>query len=155
MAANPNALVSTDWVAQHGKDANVRVLESNEDVLLYDLGHVPGAKKLACPAALNAPLPRDFIGPAAFPQLAARLGVAPDTTVVVYGDRNNWWAAYAYWLFKLYNHPDVRVMNGGRAKWIEEGGGESKDVPASPTSTYPAPPVGNHIPALPDGLLGF
>src|SRR5262245_26530689 len=98
MPANPNALVTTDWVAEHLQDPKVRVLESNEDVLLYETGHVPGALKLDWHADLNDPLTRDFIGPEGFAQLAARLGIAPDTTVVFYGDRNNWWAAYAYWL---------------------------------------------------------
>src|SRR5438128_9005800 len=127
--ANPNVLVSTDWLASHLKDANVRVLESNEDVLLYDIGHVEGAQKLDWHADLNDPVRRDFVDAAGFAQLASRLGISPNTTVVIYGDRNNWWAAYAYWIFKLYNHQDVRIMNGGRAKWIEEGRPLVKDVP--------------------------
>jgi len=153
--ANPNALVTTAWVAEHARDPNVRVLESNEDVLLYDVGHVPGAQKLDWQADLNDQVARDFIGPEAFAKLAGRLGIAPDTTVVVYGDRNNWWAAYAYWIFKLYNHRDVRVMNGGRAKWIEEGRELAKDVPSYQATTYPTPSVNARIRAFQDDVLGF
>src|SRR5438552_2261529 len=148
--ANPNALVTTEWVGEHAKDPSVRVLESNEDVLLYDLGHVSGAQKLDWQADLNDQVTRDFIGPEAFARLASRLGIAPDTTVIVYGDRNNWWAAYAYWIFKLYNHKDVRVMNGGRAKWIEEGRPLSKDVPSYKGTSYPTPPVNEKIRAFQD-----
>jgi thiosulfate/3-mercaptopyruvate sulfurtransferase len=153
--ANPNALVTTEWVAEHAKDPNVRVLESNEDVLLYDIGHVPGAQKLDWQADLNDQVSRDFIGPEAFAKLAGRLGITPDTTVVVYGDRNNWWAAYAYWIFKLYNHADVRVMNGGRAKWIEEKRELAKDVPSYPATTYPTPSVNAKIRAFQDDVLSF
>ncbi len=153
--ANPNALVTTEWVAAHAKDANVRVLESNEDPLLYDIGHVPGAQKLDWQADLNDPVTRDFIGPEAFAELAGRLGIAPGTTVVVYGDRNNWWAAYAYWIFKLYHHADVRVMNGGRAKWIEEGRELGKDAPSYPAAAYPTPSVNGKIRAFQDDVLGF
>ena len=153
--AKPTSLVSTAWVAEHGWDPQVRVLESNEDVLLYDIGHVPGAQKLDWQADLNDAVTRDFIGPEAFAKLAGRLGISPDTTVVVYGDRNNWWAAYAYWIFKLYNHADVRVMNGGRAKWIEEGRELAKDVPSYSATTYPTPSVNGKIRAFQDDVLGF
>src|SRR5688500_13625606 len=112
---NEKALVRTACVAEHVKHQNVRILEYNQDVLLYDVGHVPGTQKIDWQADLNDPVTRDFIGPEAFAKLASRLGIAPDTTVVVYGDRNNWWATYAYWIFKLHSHADVRVMNGGRA----------------------------------------
>jgi thiosulfate/3-mercaptopyruvate sulfurtransferase len=152
---NPNALVSTDWVAEHLKDPKVRILESNEDVLLYDVGHVPGAQKIDWHADLNDPVTRDFIGPEAFAKLASRLGIGPDTTVVVYGDRNNWWATYAYWIFKLHNHRDVRVMNGGRAKWIEEKRELSKDVPSYPAATYPTPTINESIRAYQDDVLSF
>jgi thiosulfate/3-mercaptopyruvate sulfurtransferase len=153
--ANPDALVTTDWVAEHGAEAGVRVLESNEDALLYDIGHVPGAQKLDWQVDLNDPVARDFIGPEAFAALASRLGVGPDTTVVLYGDRNNWWAAYAYWIFKLHRHRDVRVMNGGRAKWIEEQRPLAKEVPAYPPAAYPTPGVDAAIRAFQDDVLGF
>jgi thiosulfate/3-mercaptopyruvate sulfurtransferase len=153
--ANPDVLVSTQWVADHSKDPKVRVVESNEDVLLYDIGHVPGAVKLDWQQDLNDPVTRDFIGPEAFAELAGRLGITPDTTVVFYGDRNNWWAAYAYWIFKLHNHADCRIMNGGRAKWIEEGRELAKDVPAAGSATYPTPSVNAEIRAFQDDVLAF
>src|SRR5688572_12026289 len=127
-------LVTTDWVAGHLTDPTIRILESNEDVLLYDTGHVPGAQKLDWHADLNDPVTRDFIGPEAFAALCSRLGIAQDTTVVLYGDRNNWWAAYAYWIFKLNRHADCRIMNGGRAKWVEQKRELSKDVAAYPAT---------------------
>lgn len=155
MAANPNALVATDWVAQHAKDPNVRVLESNEDVLLYDVGHAPGALKLDWQADLNDPVTRDFIGPKAFAQLASRLGIKAETTVIIYGDRNNWWAAYAYWLFKVYKHKDVRLMNGGRAKWIEEKRELTKEVASVQPTSYPTPSIDEKIRAFQDDVLSF
>jgi len=153
--ANPSVLVSSQWVADHAADAGVRVLESNEDILLYDIGHVPGAFKIDWQQDLNDPVTRDFIGPAAFVAFAQRLGISPTTTVVVYGDRNNWWATYAYWIFKLFGHRDVRVMNGGRAKWIEEGRPLSKDVPAVAAATYPVPAYDGRYRAYQDDVLAF
>jgi thiosulfate/3-mercaptopyruvate sulfurtransferase len=156
MPANPNALVSTAWVAEHLDDPQVRVLESNEDVLLYETGHVPGALKLDWHADLNDPVTRDFIGPEGFAALCARLGIAPETTVVFYGDRNNWWAAYAYWLFKLYRHRDCRVMDGGRAKWLAEGRPTSREVPAVRPAAYPVPAgADGTIRAFQDDVLAF
>jgi len=156
MPANPNALVSTDWVADHLNDPNVRVLESNEDVLLYETGHAPGAQKLDWHADLNDPVTRDFIGRQAFAQLASRLGIGPDTTVVFYGDRNNWWAAYAYWIFKLYGHGDTRIMDGGRAKWLAEGRPTTKDTPSVQATNYPTPSGSDAaIRAFQDDVLGF
>jgi thiosulfate/3-mercaptopyruvate sulfurtransferase len=154
--AKPDALVSTGWVAAHLNDPKVRVLESNEDVLLYETGHVPGALKLDWHADLNDPLTRDFIGPDGFAKLASRLGVAPDTTVVFYGDRNNWWAAYAYWLFKLYGHNDARIMDGGRAKWLAENRETAKDAPQVAAANYPTPSKADEkIRAFQDDVLGF
>jgi thiosulfate/3-mercaptopyruvate sulfurtransferase len=153
--ANRDVLVSTQWVADHAQDASVRLLESNEDVLLYDLGHLPGALKLDWHADLNDPLTRDFVDPAAFAQLASRLGLTPQTTVVFYGDRNNWWAAYAYWLFKLYHHAPARIMNGGRAKWIEEGRPLVKEVPTVSPTSYPIPRVNTAIRAFQEDVLSF
>jgi len=153
--ANPNVLVSTQWVADHLKDPKVRIVESNEDPLLYDVGHVPGAVKVDWLADLNDQVSRDFVDPQGFAKLASRLGISPDTTVVFYGDRNNWWAAYAYWLFKVYNHKDCRIMNGGRAKWIEEGRELSKDVPQVQPTNYPTPSVNQDIRAYQDDVLAF
>ena len=155
MYANPDVLVSTAWVADHLEDPKVRVLESNEDVLLYDVGHLCCAQRLDWHADLNDPVTRDFIGPEQFAALCSRLGIAPDTTVVFYGDRNNWWAAYAYWLFKLYGHRDCRVMNGGRAKWIEEGRELVKDAPEVRPTAYRTPSVDPAIRTFQDDVLSF
>ncbi|TAK25318.1 MAG: sulfurtransferase [Chloroflexota bacterium] len=154
--ANPNALVSTAWVAEHGADPSVRILESNEDILLYDVGHVPGARMVDWQADLNDPIARDFIGPEAFAVLASRLGIGRTTTVVLYGDRNNWWATYVYWIFKLYGHADARIMNGGRAKWIEEGRPLVKEISSSTPSRYPTPTTYNSaIRTYQDDVLAF
>ena len=115
--ANPDVLVSTDWVLEHHQDANVRVLEVDEDVLLYDTGHIPGSQKIDWLLDLWDDTMREFVQPDELAQLFERLGVLNDTTVVLYGDKNNWWAAYAFWFFKYSGHEDVRLMNGGRVKW--------------------------------------
>ncbi|HEY3082194.1 MAG TPA: sulfurtransferase [Chloroflexota bacterium] len=154
--AQPDLLVSTAWVAEHVRDPKVRILESNEDVLLYETGHVPGALKLDWHADLNDPVTRDFIDARGFAALCSRLGIGPDATVVFYGDRNNWWAAYAYWLFKLYGHEDRRIMDGGRAKWLAEGRGTSKDAPQVQATTYPAPAQADpRLRAFQDDVLSF
>jgi thiosulfate/3-mercaptopyruvate sulfurtransferase len=137
--AKPDVLVSTDWVAEHLKDPNVRLVESNEDVLLYDTGHVPGAVNIDWHADLNDPLVRDYIGPEKFAALMRRHGIRPDTTVVFYGDKNNWWATYAFWVFQLFGHTNAKVMNGGRMKWVAEGRELSKERPSYPPSDYPTP----------------
>ena len=119
--AHPERLVSTAWLADNlGADGLV-VVESSEDVLLYETGHVPGAVKVDWHTDLNRPDTRDYVDGAQFAELMARKGISRDTTVVLYGDRSNWWAAYALWVFELFGHPDVRLMNGGRDKWIAEG----------------------------------
>jgi thiosulfate/3-mercaptopyruvate sulfurtransferase len=137
--ANPDVLVSTDWVAQHLNDPNIRLVESNEDVLLYDTGHVPGAVNIDWHADLNDPQMRDYINPEQFAGLMSRNGISPNTTVVFYGDKNNWWATYAFWVFQLFGHTNAKVMNGGRMKWIAEGRELSKDRPSYPTTNYPVP----------------
>ena len=119
--AHPERLVSTQWVAEHLDDPGVVLVESDEDVLLYETGHVPGAVKVDWHTDLNRPDTRDYVDGAQFAELMARKGISRDTTVVLYGDRSNWWAAYALWVFELFGHPDVRLMNGGRDKWIAEG----------------------------------
>jgi thiosulfate/3-mercaptopyruvate sulfurtransferase len=136
--ANPNVLVDTDWVAQHLNDPQVRIVESDEDVLLYEVGHIPGAVKLDWHTDQQDPVVRDFVNKAGFEQLLAARGIANDTTVVFYGDRNNWYAAYTYWLFKMYGHADCRIMNGGRAKWEAEGRELVRDTPTYPSTTYHA-----------------
>jgi len=136
--AHPDVLVDTDWVAAHLDDPKVRLLESNEDVLLYETGHIPGALKLDWVGDLNDPVVRDYLDKGHFEQLLSRLGIANDTTVVFYGDKNNWWATYALWVFKLFGHQDSRILNGGRKKWIDEGHPLTKEVPSYPQTQYHA-----------------
>jgi thiosulfate/3-mercaptopyruvate sulfurtransferase len=135
--AHPEMLVSTQWVADHLGDPQVVVVESDEDVLLYDTGHIPGAVKIDWHMDLNDPVTRDYLRGEAFAELMARSGISRDTTVVFYGDNFNWWAAYALWVFTLFGHPDVRLMDGGRKKWIEEGRPLTTDAPDRPRTTYP------------------
>jgi thiosulfate/3-mercaptopyruvate sulfurtransferase len=137
--ANPGVLVDTAWVADHLNDPNVRLVESNEDILLYDTGHIPGAIKIDWVADLNDPVTRDYLDRERFEQLLGAKGISNDTTVVFYGDKNNWWATYAFWVFKLFGHKDARILNGGRAKWIAEGRELTREVPNYPAATYRAP----------------
>ncbi len=136
--ANPGTLVSTDWVAEHADDPDVVVVESDEDVLLYDTGHVPGSVKVDWHTELNDPLTRDYIDGERFAALMQAKGIGRDTTVVFYGDKSNWWAAYALWVFTLFGHPDARLMDGGRQKWEDEGRELTREKPAVVTGTdYP------------------
>jgi thiosulfate/3-mercaptopyruvate sulfurtransferase len=137
--AHPEALVSTDWVAEHLGDENVRIIESDEDVLLYDTGHIPGAVKVDWHADLNDPLTRDYLDPENFAELASRIGITPDTTLIFYGDKNNWWATYALWVFRLFGHDKVKVMDGGRKKWEDEGRETTTEVPTYGATDYPLP----------------
>ncbi|MCC6166229.1 MAG: sulfurtransferase [Caldilineaceae bacterium] len=136
---HPEVLVSADWVAQHLNDPNVRLVESNEDVLLYDTGHIPGAVNIDWHGDLNDPLVRDYISAEQFAELMSRNGISPQTTVVFYGDKNNWWATYAFWVFQLFGHTSAKVMNGGRQKWIAEGRELTKERPSYARSAYPVP----------------
>ena len=138
--AHPEAIVSTDWVQQNLDDSNLRLVESNEDILLYDTGHIRTAIKLDWHTELNHPLRRDYLEPEQFSELMRSKGIDRDDTVVIYGDRSNWWATYAFWVFKLFGHEDVRIMDGGRNKWIAEGRELTKDVPAKAASNYPVVP---------------
>ena len=135
----PNVLVSTDWVAGHRNDPNVRVVESNEDTLLYASGHVPGAVHVDWTADLNDPIRRDYITRKGFESLMSRIGATPKTTVVFYGDKNNWWACYAFWVFQLFGHTNARIMDGGRLKWSKEGRPLSTDTPTYAATKYKAP----------------
>ena len=136
--AHPQYLVETSWVADHLDDPSLRILESDEDALLYHTGHIPGSLKLDWLTDLQHPLRRDFLTKDASQKLCSDLGIANDTTVVFYGDKNNWFACYAFWLFQLYGHQATRIMNGGRAKWEKEGRPMAKDVPSYPRTTYRA-----------------
>jgi len=131
-------LVSTDWVAEHLDDPSVVVAEVDENTDLYDEGHVPGAVKLHWRDDLQDPIERDVIEKDAFEQLMGRLGIGNDTTVVLYGDKNNWFAAYAYWYLKIYGHEDVRILDGGRQKWIDEERPLTTDVPSPSPAKYTA-----------------
>jgi len=137
--AHPEALVSTGWVADHLEDPGVRVLESNEDPLLYHSGHLPGALEIDWTRDLNHPLRRDYLGAEAFAALMSRLGISQDTTVVFYGDKNNWWACYAFWVFQLFGHANARLMDGGRIKWENEGRKMTREVHEPEPAQYPAP----------------
>ena len=137
--ANPDVLVSTEWVAAHLNDDNIRLLESNEDVLLYDTGHIPGAQKIDWQEDLNDAVVRDYVGQQQFQSLMEQLGVSNDTTVVFYGDKSNWWATYAFWVFQLFGHTNAKVMDGGRQKWADEGRELTTDAPSYPAASYSAP----------------
>ncbi len=137
--ARPEALVSTQWVADHLNDPSIRIVESNEDILLYDTGHIPGAVKIDWFGELNDPIIRDYLDAPRFAQLVSAKGISPETTVVFYGDKNNWWATYAFWVFQLFGHTRARIMNGGRKKWVEEGRPLTKEIPSYPKTDYPVP----------------
>jgi thiosulfate/3-mercaptopyruvate sulfurtransferase len=139
--AHPERLVSTDWLAGqlsagHVGNRNLVVLESDEDVLLYDTGHIPGARKIDWHLDLNDPVTRDYVNGERFAQVLGDRGISRDTTVVIYGDKSNWWAAYALWVFTLFGHPDVRLLDGGRARWVAEGREMTRDVPAPTAVGY-------------------
>ncbi|NJL92280.1 MAG: sulfurtransferase [Anaerolineae bacterium] len=136
--AVPEALVSTQWVAENLNNPNVRLVESNEDTLLYAQGHIPSAVHIDWAKDLNDQVRRDYLSKEAFEQLMAANGISNDTTVVFYGDKNNWWAAYAFWVFKLFGHKDVRLMDGGRLKWGAESREMTREVPSYPQGTYKA-----------------
>jgi thiosulfate/3-mercaptopyruvate sulfurtransferase len=132
-------LVSTEWVAQHLNDPAVRIIESNEDPLLYPSGHIAGAVQVDWTNDLNDQTVRDYLDKEGFEALAARIGITPETTVVFYGDKNNWWATYAFWVFQLFGHSNARVMDGGRLKWEQEGRALTREVSSYPATQYSAP----------------
>ena len=136
--ARPDALVSSEWLAAHLADPTVRVLESDEDVLLYEVGHIPGALKIDWHADLNDAVQRDYIGREQFQALVRRLGIDERTTVVFYGDKNNWWATYALWVFHLFGVTNTKILDGGRVKWEAEGREMTTDVRAVTPSRYAA-----------------
>ncbi|GEM85849.1 sulfurtransferase [Meiothermus granaticius] len=134
--AHPEVLVSTDWVLEHHTDPSLRILEVNEDILLYDTGHIPGAQKIDWQGDLWDPVIREFIQPEELARLFERLGISNDTTIVLYGDKNNWWAAYAFWFFSYNGHPNLKLMNGGRIKWTQENKPLTTAVPHYPQGRY-------------------
>ena len=135
--AHPERLVTTDWLAEHLGAPGLAVVESDEDVLLYDVGHIPGAVKIDWHTDLNDPRVRDYIDGGQFAALMNRKGISRDDTVVIYGDKSNWWAAYALWVFTLFGHPDVRLLNGGRDIWLAEGRDTTLEVPDTASTGYP------------------
>ncbi|MBU8577921.1 sulfurtransferase [Brevibacterium luteolum] len=135
--AHGEKLVSTAWVAEHLGDDGLVIVESDEDVLLYETGHIPGAVKVDWHTELNDPVTRDYLDGEGFAALMSKKGISREDTVVIYGDKSNWWAAYALWVFELFGHPDVRLMDGGRAAWIAAGGEMTTDAPTRQTTDYP------------------
>jgi thiosulfate/3-mercaptopyruvate sulfurtransferase len=135
--AHPERLVTTDWLAEHRGQPGLVVVESDEDVLLYETGHIPGAVKVDWHTELNDPVVRDYLNGEQFAALLGSKGIARDSTVVIYGDKNNWWAAYALWVFTLFGHEDVRLLDGGRDLWIAEGRPITTDVTEVTPVEYP------------------
>ncbi len=135
--AHPQRLVSTQWLAAHLGTEGLVVVESDEDVLLYDTGHIQGAVKIDWHLDLNDPVTRDYVDGAGFAELMSANGISRDSTIVLYGDKSNWWAAYALWVFSLFGHDDVRLLDGGRAAWVAEGRPLTREVPRRERSEYP------------------
>ena len=130
--ANPDALVDTEWLAANLNAPGIRIVESNEDLLLYDTGHIPGAVHIDWRRDLNDQLTRDYVDCEGFAALCRKNGITPDTTVIFYGDKSNWWACYALWVFTLFGHKKLKVLDGGRAKWEEEKRPLTREVPKHP-----------------------
>jgi thiosulfate/3-mercaptopyruvate sulfurtransferase len=135
--AHPERLVTTAWLAEHLDDPGLVVAESDEDVLLYDTGHIPGAVKIDWHTDLNDDVARDYIDGEGFARMMGSKGITRDTTIVFYGDKFNWWAAYALWVATLFGHPDARLLDGGRQKWLEEGRPMTTEVPQRSPADYP------------------
>ncbi len=136
---HPDTLVSTDWLAAHLDDPGIRIIESNEDVLLYDTGHIPGAQKLDWHEDLNDAVLRDYVASGQFETLLRSKGIDENTTVIFYGDKNNWWAAYAYWVFQLFGFTNAKLLDGGRIKWEQENRPMTTEVPKFDSTKYKAP----------------
>ncbi|GER23499.1 sulfurtransferase [Zafaria cholistanensis] len=135
--AHPERLVSTGWLAAHLGEPGLVVVESDEDILLYETGHIPGAVKIDWHTDLNDEVTRDYVDGAGFARLMSAKGITRDSTVVIYGDKSNWWAAYALWVFTLFGHRDVRLLDGGRDKWVAEGRELTRAKPAPAATDYP------------------
>lgn len=152
---HPERLVSTEWLSVNLGAPGVKVVESDEDVLLYDIGHIPGAVKIDWHLDLNDPVTRDYIDGAAFAALMSRKGISRDDTVIIYGDKSNWWAAYALWVFTLFGHQDVRLLDGGRDAWLSENRDTTLDVPMPAPTEYPVVARNDSsIRAFKDDVLG-
>ena len=151
--AHPESLVSTDWVAEHGSDANVRLVEVDVDTSAYDQGHIAGAVGWNWQSQLQQPVRRDLASKEEIEQLLGNSGIANNTTIILYGDNNNWFAAWAFWQLRYYGHSDVRIMNGGRVKWEAEGRPLATDVPSHAAVTYTAADGDQSIRAYRDQVL--
>ena len=138
---HPEYLVETEWVAGHLEDPSVRIVEFDEDALLYKIGHIPGVVQIDWFSVLQHPVRRDFLTKEQFEEICAKLGISNDTTAVFYGDKSNWFACYALWLFQYYGHQKVRIMNGGRAKWKKRAGLSSRKKPATRPRKIPGQPA--------------
>jgi thiosulfate/3-mercaptopyruvate sulfurtransferase len=136
--AHPDRLVTTAWLAEHLDDPGLVVVESDEDVLLYGTGHIPGAVKVDWHTELNDQVTRDYLDAEGFAALCSAKGIGPDDTIVFYGDNFNWWATYALWVFSLFGHRDLRILDGGRSKWVAEGRAMTREVAPRPATKYPA-----------------
>lgn len=150
---HPEYLVDTQWVADHKDDPNVRIVESDEDYLLYETGHIPGAAKVDWFSTLQHPVRRDFLTKEAFEEMCSEMGISNDTTVVFYGDKSNWFATYALWLFKYYGHENLKIMDGGRAKWEQEGRPMTKETPDYAKTSYTAKEPDNSVRAYRDDVF--
>ncbi len=154
--AKPEVLVTTEWVDAHKNDPGLRIVESDEDVLLYEQGHIPGAVKLDWHTDLQDSVVRDYVNRERFQELLSERGIGNDTTVILYGDKNNWWATYAFWVFQLFGHTNAKIMDGGRQKWIAENRPLTRDMPNFPHTTYKAPERNDaQIRAFRDQVLGL
>jgi thiosulfate/3-mercaptopyruvate sulfurtransferase len=151
--AHPEYVVDTEWVSKHLDDKSVRIVESDEDFLLYESGHIPGAVKVDWFTTLQNPVIRDFLDKEGFENLCSELGIANDTIVVFYGDKSNWFATYALWLFRYFGHADLKIMDGGRAKWLQEKRPLTKDVPLYSKTTYKAKDSNKDIRAFRDDVF--
>jgi len=151
--SHPEYLVETNWVAEHLDNPNVRIIESDEDALLYSMGHIPGAVRIDWFTTLQHPLRRDFLTKEQFEQVCSEIGVTSDTTLVFYGDKSNWFACYALWVFEYYGHKNVKIMNGGRAKWKQEDRPMNTDVPTYPATKYIASEPDESIRAFREQVL--
>jgi thiosulfate/3-mercaptopyruvate sulfurtransferase len=150
--SHPEFLVDTNWVSAHLNDPTVRLIESDEDPLLYPMGHIPGAVQVDWFSTLQHPLRRDFLDQEQFEQLCSRLGISNDTELVFYGDKSNWFACYALWLFQYYGHEKVRIMDGGRAKWEQAGLPLVREATSYPAATYKAKSPDRSIRAYRDDI---
>ncbi|GHO55265.1 sulfurtransferase [Ktedonobacter robiniae] len=151
--AHPEVLVETSWVAEHLEDGSIRIIEADEDVLLYEIGHIPGAVKLDWHVDVQDRLSRDFVDQQEFERLMSRWGITNDTMIVLYGDKNNWYACYSFWLFSMYGHTKMKIMNGGRTKWEAEKRPLTKAVPQITPSTYHAQPADEALRAYREDVL--